>query len=432
MNGELSIGYKVKTLYNATVTVKKLLGEGGQGYVYLVDYDGQEKALKWYKKGYMNQVGIPFYEHIKHNVIKKSPGAEFLWPQDITNWDDGTFGYIMDVRPQGYYDVTDIMLCKVRFKSYKTVIDAALHIISAFRALHNAGYAYQDMNDGNFFINPQTGKVLICDNDNVAAEGETTGIQGKPRYMAPEVVTKKNAPNSASDLFSMSVILYILFCLNHPLEGKRYLEPGLPPELQEKLYGTEPLFIMDKNDQRNGPHPVAHKNTLTVWPCLPSYMQDFFQEVFSQKSLLHPSCRPAEIEWLKVLTRFRSDIVECSCGNEIFTKNGRPCKCDACGRAARIPFRLDFSNYSIPAIPGSRIYRIQLGVCNQDAALTPVASVVSKPTGELGIRNVYSRHWDAVNTKGAAKKVAPKDVIPLKHGIRFTVESETISISQNK
>ena len=28
--------------------------------------------------------------------------------------------------------------------------------------------SYQDLNDGNFFIDPQTGKVLICDNDNVA------------------------------------------------------------------------------------------------------------------------------------------------------------------------------------------------------------------------------------------------------------------------
>ena len=30
------------------------------------------------------------------------------------------------------------------------------------------GYSYQDLNDGNFFINPQSGDVLICDNDNVA------------------------------------------------------------------------------------------------------------------------------------------------------------------------------------------------------------------------------------------------------------------------
>ena len=70
----------------------------------------------------------------------------------------------------------------------------SLDICCAFRALHLKGLSYQDLNDGNFFINGETGRVLICDNDNVAPDGDnTTGIRGKARYMAPEVVSgKKN------------------------------------------------------------------------------------------------------------------------------------------------------------------------------------------------------------------------------------------------
>lgn len=37
--------------------------------------------------------------------------------------------------------------------------------------LHRHGYSYQDLNDGNFFINPESGDVLICDNDNVMPQG---------------------------------------------------------------------------------------------------------------------------------------------------------------------------------------------------------------------------------------------------------------------
>ena len=364
--------------------------------------------------------------------MRGAPSPEFLWPLDITEWVDGTFGYIMDLRPEGYYEVTEFMLCHVRFRSYRAIIDAAMKIVSAFRILHNAGYSYQDMNDGNFFINPQNGKVLICDNDNVAPDGTETGIIGKPRYMAPEIVLRKNKPNSLSDRFSMSLILYILFCLNHPLEGKRYLVAGLTPALQEKLYESEPLFIMDPDDKSNGPDPVVHKNSIVVWQCLPDYMQKIFLAAFSQRAFQKPSARPKEVDWLNVLTRFRSEIVACPCGNEIFTQQGEPCRCEECGRKTDIPFRLVLSGYSIPAIRDSRIYRCQLGVCDEKDALAPVAHVVEKKdSGALGIRNKSGKRWDAITTKGTARKVAPDEVIPLKDGIVFSVGDESITIKAN-
>lgn len=435
MSDYLEAGFQVKTNLGWTVRVEKLLGEGGQGAVYLVDYNGQKKALKWYKPASLGEKPEKFYASIKNNVMRGSPSKEFLWPEDITEWHDGTFGYIMDLRPQGYHDVTDFMLPLprgVRFRSFRATADAAMHIVSAFRILHNSGYSYQDLNDGNFFINPDTGDVLICDNDNVAQDGFETGILGKPRYMAPEIVTRKKMPDSLSDRFSMSVILFIIFCMGHPLEGKRYLVPGLPPELQEKLYGTDPLFMFDPDDNGNAPHPVVHKSVIKVWNCLPKYMQEIFTNAFCQNSLNKPVARPKEKDWLDVLTRFRSEIVKCGCGNEIFVEQGRPCKCDGCGHMARIPFRLELSRYSIPAVRDTRIYRCQLGVCNETEALNGVAQVVEKAdTGAQGIRNVTQKRWDAVTLKGTARKVAPGEVIPLKDGITFTIENETIAIKAN-
>lgn len=433
MSEILENGFCIKTLFGGgTVKVEKFLAEGGQGGVYIADYNGQKKALKWYKKGSLGVKPTAFYENIKENVKRGAPSPEFLWPLDITEWVDGTFGYIMDLRPDGYYEVTEYMLCHVKFKSYRTIIDAAMRIVSAFRILHNAGYSYQDLNDGNFFINPQNGKVLICDTDNIAPDGAETGIIGKPRYMAPEIVLRKNKPNSLSDRFSMSIILYILFCLNHPLEGKRYLVPCLTPALQEKLYGSEPLFIMDPDDKRNAPHPAIHKNSIVVWPCLPDYMKSIFLNAFSEKAFDKPSSRPREIDWLHVLTRFRSEIVVCQCGNEIFTQEGEPCKCEICGCKADIPFKLVLSRYSIPAIRGSRIYCCQLGVCDEKDALNPVAQIVEKKeSGALGVRNKSEKRWSAVTTKGVARKVAPNEVIPLKDGVTFNIGDESIAIKAN-
>ncbi len=434
MSEQLANGFRLKTLMGGNVKVVKYLAEGGQGAVYVVDCNGKQKALKWYKKSALGKNPDKFYDNIKQNVMRGKPSPEFLWPEDITEWVDGTFGYIMDLRPSGYYEVTDYMLRKAKFKSFRTIIDAALHIVSAYRILHNAGYSYLDLNDGNFFINPTNGHVLICDNDNVAPEGTETGIIGKPRYMAPEIVLGKNKPNSLSDRFSMSVILYILFCLNHPLEGKRYLVPALTPALQEKLYGSEALFMMDPTDKANGPHPVVHKNSVVMWKCLPEYMRKIFLQAFSQDALLRrPAARPKEIDWLNALTRFRSEIVPCACGNEIFIEDGKPKPCDCCRKMPKVPYRLEFSEYAIPAIKGSRVYRCQLGVCDANDALKPVAQIVEKPDapGVFGIRNKTDRHWDAVTSKGVARKVAPEEVIPVKPGITFTIENEKITIEAN-
>ena len=42
-------GKVIKTDFGAPITIKKYLASGGQGDVYIVEYGGKKKALKWYK-----------------------------------------------------------------------------------------------------------------------------------------------------------------------------------------------------------------------------------------------------------------------------------------------------------------------------------------------------------------------------------------------
>lgn len=436
MSKKLEKGTCIRTLYSEAV-IDHWIAEGGQGDVYAVNYNGETKALKWYKPAGMGKKPKAFYQNLKDNVLNGAPSQEFLWPLDITEWkgEENVFGYIMDLRPKDYYEVSDYMLTNVRFSSFRTVIDASLNIVSAYRLLHNRGYSYQDLNDGNFFINPENGNVLICDNDNVAPNGVETGIIGKPRYMAPEIVTGQKMPDKYSDWYSMSVIIFILFCLNHPLEGKRSLTPALTPALQEKLYGTEAMFIMDKENKNNQPDPRIHKNVLMIWEFLPDYIQELFSRAFGQTALKNPHMRPSEVEWVDSLVRFRSEIVLCQCRNEIFTKQGQPCICENCKKTLRIPYRLEFSGYSTIGVAGTRIYRCQVGPCNADEALKPVGQVVRmEKDGKsvLILRNLSENIWNATTPGGRAKRVEPKESVPLIDGITLTIHNETIKIMENK
>ena len=65
---QLQPGFRIKTMIGKTVTVKSYIAGGGQGDVYVVEYNGTEKALKWYKPGGMGKKPKAFYDNIKNNV----------------------------------------------------------------------------------------------------------------------------------------------------------------------------------------------------------------------------------------------------------------------------------------------------------------------------------------------------------------------------
>lgn len=449
MDSRLQPGERVKCL-GSPIRVVKWLAEGGQGDVYMVEQNGESKALKWYKPNGMGKDPKAFYKNLTDNYFKGAPDKNakkrvFLWPEDITEWQDDVFGYVMPLRPNGYYEVGDFLLTKVRFRSVKTIVDAALNIANAYRILHNNGYCYQDLNDGNFFINPRNGAVLICDNDNVAPDGTHTGIVGKPGYIAPEIIigskesdpAKRTMPDTYSDRFSMSIIIFMLFCLTRPLEGKRTLGDTPRTEaLMERVYGFDPHFIMeDVNHPEFGPDPFVQANATKLWNALPGYMKDLFLKAFSQEAIADPGARPTELQWIQHLVRFRSGILRCRCGAEVPTEDGEPATCSRCNTSIRVPFRLTFTAnaYSIPGIPDSRIYRCQLGTCNADNALMPVGRVLAKKSDpkQVGIRNLTDTYWNAETPSGKLKKVMPEEVVPLKNGIKLLVESEKIVINEN-
>lgn len=423
-------GKVIKTDFGAPIKIEKFLAEGGQGEVYIVEYGGTKKALKWYKPNKLRDPDA-FYDNLKNNADHGSPDKAFLWPDAVTERIDGSFGYIMDLRPDGYYELNKILASdKYNIASFKVVAEAAIRIVSAFRVLHSIGYSYQDLNAGNFFVNLQTGDVLICDNDNVAPNGTHTGILGTPRYMAPEIVTGdgKVMPDTWSDRFSLSVILFLLIFTSHPLEGKRWLVPCLTDPIARELYGSNPVFVLDENDTSNRPVKGIHENLQGAWPYMPDYLKDAFRNTFCQEALHNPQRRMTESDWLEVLTRFRSDIVICSCGNSVILKDTNVAVCEICGKQYPVPHELKLPKYSIAINKGTRIYRCQLGMCNVANALDPVGFVVANDQNKLYLKNMTSTTWSAVTPSGKVNQVAPGGTVPFVPGIEIKVFEKPIKM----
>ena len=215
---------------------------------------------------------------------------------------------------------------------------------------------------------------------------------------------------------------------SHPLYGSKCI---LESEFEN--YVRNPVFLFDENDCSNRPDYNFQRKTIELWEILPSYVQQMFCRSFSKNAIINSNDRPTELEWIRTLVRFYSEIIICNCGNEVFTQGGIPCVCEKCRKKIFIPFRLEFSDYSIPGISDSRIYRCQLGICRADEALKPMGRVVSKKDnpGMLGIRNLSDKSWNAITPSGKKKHVMPDEIIPLKDGISFEINNQTINIKSN-
>ena len=221
------------------------IGRGGQGQVYKVSFENKEYALKWYNENAISDVE-KFKNNLRKNIMDGAPSKNFLWPQYLTKDYQGSFGYVMALRPDNFVDFSNILNKNNNFSSLDSIILAALNIVTSFQDLHRKGKSYQDLNDGNFFIDTNTGEVLICDNDNIAPDKENMGIAGKPGYMAPEIVRGEGKPQVITDQYSLSVVLFKLFIRHDPLMGKKYVdEICITEEAEKKLYGEKALFIFD-------------------------------------------------------------------------------------------------------------------------------------------------------------------------------------------
>lgn len=403
---ELSPNTIVELTNGKQCRVIQELGRGGQGIVYKVDYDGMPHALKWY----IAQNKPAFYANLENNVKTGAPNASFLWPLAISKPNQyGSFGYIMKLRPDNYEEIGSFMLAKAKFSSPAALIEAALQICSAFQKLHIVGLSYQDMNDGNFFINPQTGDVLICDNDNVAPNKVNMGIVGKSGYMAPEIVDKQAMPDRYTDYFSLGVILFILFYLNRPFEGKRVTAcPCLTEDAERKFYGRDCVFIMDPNDDSNRPDPRFHTNVMRRWRYFPRILRETFIKAFSKEAIVTPTKRVMDKTWQQVLLQLRAQYVTCPyCGYKTFIDPDSPVsKCVCCQGAINRPVMLKIGNYRIPLVEGQKIFKCQ-SLSSMNVGLSEECGTVIKnpTTGKLGIKNVSGTTWAVTLPNGEIRNV---------------------------
>jgi serine/threonine protein kinase len=291
------------------------------------------------------------------------------------------------------------------------MIQAAMNIMNGFGVLHRDGYSYQDVNEGGFFINPQNGDVLICDNDNVAPNGVNLGVKGMPRYMAPEVVTDQQRPDSQTDKFSLAVLLFRLFYIDHPLEGQATNPYPLTDSTGAHFYGTHPVFCYDPRTEINRPDPNVQSNVISRWNIFPPDLKVTFYQAFVE-GMLNRDYRVNETDWEETLVKVRGMLVNMNGAERFVNAYAKPIP-----EGIRV---MQVLNYCLALGVGSKLYKCHVDKRSIDyyTVAAEVAADRSNPS-VLVMRNDTKNEWNAKAANGATGSILPGGLVYLLPGMEI-------------
>lgn len=404
VQGETSGGACVVTEY---------LGGGGQGEVYRAEMLGREVALKWY---FPHTATREQRNALELLVRRGPPSPRFLWPVEMTSAPGVPgYGYVMGLRPARYRGIMDLMRRRIE-PSFRALATAGLELANCYLQLHARGLCYRDISFGNAFFDPATGDVLICDNDNVSVNGDSnSGVLGTPRFMAPEVVRQEVMPSTETDLFSLAVLLFYMFTLGHPLDGmKEAAIPVLDFPAMVRLYGQEPVFIFDPDNDQNRPHPERHRIVLEFWPLYPRFLRALFTRAFTLGLRDPHQGRIRENQWRAAMARLRDVICYCGgCGAENFydadaVSAGEGMTCWSCRTAVQTPPSIRVGKHLVMLTHDARLFPHHVDEGRLYDFSAPVAEVTPHPMHAhiWGLRNVSADPWRA-RTAGGGEHIVP-------------------------
>ncbi len=238
----------IGALLNGQYRVRRRIGVGGMGAVYLAEEEGMRREVA--VKVMMPRPGDPA-DRQKRFQREAQAASKLAHPNIVTvhnfgRLKDGTLFLAMEhIDGKHLGDV----LKHERPLAVQRTLSLAAQVADAVAEAHEAGIIHRDLKPDNIMLGKRRGqevaKILDFGIAKLTDPGEDTGhttraglVRGTPRYMSPEQA-RGDQVDQRSDVYSLGVILYFALSGNLPIQADTpfgYLhahQHQIPPPLRK-------------------------------------------------------------------------------------------------------------------------------------------------------------------------------------------------------
>lgn len=270
-------GANVRTRDNELLTLKKLVGRGGEGSVYECDYKNGYVA-KIYHKGQLNKLRLKKLNFMEKKQIEY---AGICWPEKmIFSLAGEPIGYIMKkidgISLYSLFDSAESVVEAYPYWTRQNLISLAIGVIENIQYLHLFGILIGDLRLKNIIIDEKNNPVLVdidsCQVDSLPCPA------GFEDYTPPElqgIEFKEILRKYENESFSCMVLIFkLLFCGMHPCDQKN----GADTIEEEIRNMTFPYSVDCTENTARIPSGGYDK----MWATIPHQMQVLFYNVFAK------------------------------------------------------------------------------------------------------------------------------------------------------
>jgi hypothetical protein len=188
---------------------------------------------------------------------------------------------------------------------------------------------------------------------------------------------------------------------------------------------------MHKTLKSNRPIRGYHTSVIKRWPHLPIYIKEAFHRTFVDGIKERENERTTELEWIRLLTKYRDELITCSCGKEYiygFEETTVNRTCPHCNKPTKAFCYIQIGKRRVALEPGKMIYKFHLDKYSSEYNKVVGMVIVNKNNPSLwGIKFKLENEIQVKDKDENVKEIDKNGVVPIVNNLKIKFSDECVA-----